>query len=57
MGPGPDPSRTPRLDSPVLVSLNHPFVIEHPAALNDAVRALGQRLTEAATPDPKPTVR
>ncbi|MFE9786364.1 helix-turn-helix transcriptional regulator [Nocardia salmonicida] len=42
---------------PVLAGLNRPFVIEHPEALNDAVRALGQRLTEAATPDPKPTIR
>ncbi|MGY0498623.1 helix-turn-helix transcriptional regulator [Nocardia sp. FBN12] len=32
----------------VLAGLNRPFVIEHPAALNDAVRALGRRLTAAA---------
>ncbi|MGW0323663.1 helix-turn-helix transcriptional regulator [Nocardia sp. NPDC003183] len=34
---------------PVLAALNRPFVIEHPDALNDAVRALGQRLTAATT--------
>ncbi|MFE3003249.1 helix-turn-helix transcriptional regulator [Nocardia sp. NPDC059246] len=33
---------------PVLAGLNRPFVIEHPDALNDAVRALARRLTAAA---------
>ncbi|MGW4121643.1 helix-turn-helix transcriptional regulator [Nocardia sp. NPDC004711] len=33
---------------PVLAGLNLPFVIEHPDALNDAVRALVRRLTAAA---------
>lgn len=41
---------------PVLAGLDRPFIIEHPDALNDAVRALGRRLTAAATSDPKPTV-
>ncbi|TCJ97337.1 helix-turn-helix transcriptional regulator [Nocardia alba] len=42
---------------PVLATLDRPFVIEHPDALTDAVRALGQRLTAATTPDQNPTVR
>lgn len=44
-----------RLDwiPPLLAGLNRPFVIEHPDALNDAVRALARRLTAAA--DIKPT--
>ncbi|MFB8002870.1 helix-turn-helix transcriptional regulator [Nocardia sp. NPDC056000] len=33
---------------PLLAGLNRPFVIEHPAELNDAVRALANRLTAAA---------
>ncbi|RMI30374.1 WYL domain-containing protein [Nocardia stercoris] len=42
--------RAERLDwiPPVLAGLNRPFVIEHPDTLNDAVRALADRLTAAA---------
>ncbi|MFC4375465.1 helix-turn-helix transcriptional regulator [Nocardia halotolerans] len=32
----------------LLAGLNRPFIIEHPDTLNDAVRALGRRLTAAA---------
>ncbi|MGW5438176.1 helix-turn-helix transcriptional regulator [Nocardia asteroides] len=46
--------RAERLDwiPALLASLNHPFVIEHPDTLNDAVRALARRLTEAADTAP-----
>ncbi|WP_433561133.1 helix-turn-helix transcriptional regulator [Nocardia sp. CA-151230] len=38
---------------PVLAGLNRPFVIEHPDALNDAVRNLARRLTAAADGRPE----
>ncbi|MFB7715953.1 helix-turn-helix transcriptional regulator [Nocardia sp. NPDC056100] len=38
---------------PLLAGLNRPFVIEHPAELNDAVRALADRLTAAADGRPE----
>ncbi|MEU3013592.1 helix-turn-helix transcriptional regulator [Nocardia asteroides] len=46
--------RAERLDwiPALLAGLNRPFVIEHPDTLNDAVRALARRLTEAADTAP-----
>jgi predicted DNA-binding transcriptional regulator YafY len=46
--------RAQRLDwiPPVLASLDRPFVIEHPAALRDLVRALAGRLGEYADAGP-----
>ncbi|MFD5625816.1 helix-turn-helix transcriptional regulator [Streptomyces sp. NPDC127072] len=46
--------RAERLDwiPPVLAALDRPFVIEHPAALRDLVRALARRLGEYAAVDP-----
>lgn len=45
--------RAERLDwiPPVLAALDRPFVIEHPAALRDRVRALARRLDGYATDD------
>ncbi|MEU9370016.1 WYL domain-containing protein [Streptomyces avermitilis] len=45
--------RAERLDwiPPVLAALDRPFVIEHPTALRDLVRALARRLDECATAD------
>ncbi|MFF2550460.1 helix-turn-helix transcriptional regulator [Nocardia sp. NPDC058058] len=47
--------RAERLDwiPPLLASLDRPFVIEHPAELNDAVRALAVRLTASADSGPE----
>ncbi|MFF7638245.1 helix-turn-helix transcriptional regulator [Kitasatospora sp. NPDC008050] len=46
--------RAERLDwiPPLLAALDRPFVIEHPAALRDLVRALARRLDEYATGGP-----
>ncbi|MGI5259452.1 helix-turn-helix transcriptional regulator [Streptomyces angustmyceticus] len=48
--------RAERLDwiPPVLAALDRPFVIEHPTALRDLVRALAHRLHENATTDGPP---
>ncbi|MET7485307.1 YafY family protein [Streptomyces sp. NPDC005538] len=45
--------RAERLDwiPPVLAALDRPFVVEHPAALRDLVRALARRLDEYAGDD------
>ncbi|MFK0266654.1 WYL domain-containing protein [Streptomyces angustmyceticus] len=48
--------RAERLDwiPPVLAALDRPFVIEHPTALRDLIRALARRLDEHATADGPP---